>query len=138
MMPRTGKFLLVAFVVLVVCFGLGFAWGAAGRGEIEAAFDDARQQLDIAEARGHILDARVSLYNNNFGDASGHFEQAKTALRRARDRYQDRRMRDAVSALSTALERLDEAQQLANKLDPAANSKAGEALDAIKVATSTS
>ena len=137
-MRRLGKLILTGFIVLVICLGLGFTWGATGRGQIQSALDDARQQLDVAEARGHILDARVSLYNNNFGDATKHFEDAKTALRRARDRYQERRKRDAVSAVGTALERLDEAQRLAGKLDPAANSKAGEALDAIKVATSES
>jgi hypothetical protein len=137
-MRRLGKLILTGFIVLVICLGLGFTWGATGRGQIQSALDDARQQLDVAEARGHILDARVSLYNNNFGDATKHFEDAKTALRRARDRYQERRKRDAVSAMGTALERLDEAQRLAGKLDPAANSKAGEALDAIKVATSES
>jgi hypothetical protein len=137
-MRRFGKLALAVFIVLIVCLGLGYSWGAAGRRQIASALDDARQQLDIAEARGHILDARVSLYNNNFGDAASHFEDAKGAVRRARDRYQERRRRDAVSALGTALERLDEAQRLAGKLDPAANSKAGEALDAIKVATSES
>ena len=40
-----------------------------------------------------------------------------------------------MRSLSAALEHLDEAQRLAGKLDPAANSKAGEALEAIKVAT---
>jgi hypothetical protein len=137
-MQRIGKLIVIALVVLIVSVGLGFVWGAAGRGEVQSALDGARQQLDLAEARGHILDARVSLYNNNFGDASRQFEEAKTALRRVRERYQDDGKRDAVTRLSTALERLDEAQRLAGKLDPAANSKAGEALEAIKVATSGS
>ncbi len=137
-MARTGKFILAGVVVLIVCIGLGFAWGVAGRGEIESALDETRQRLDLAEARGHILDARVSLYNNNFGDASRDLEDAKTALRRVRERYQDAGKRDAVTGLGTAIERLDEAQRLAGKLDPAANSKAGEALEAIRVATSGS
>ena len=40
-----------------------------------------------------------------------------------------------LRSVSAALEHLDEAQRLAGKLDAAANSKAGEALEAIKVAT---
>jgi hypothetical protein len=51
-----------------------------------------------------------------------------------RDRYAEEGRRDSVSSVSAALERLDEAQRLAGKLDPAANSKAGEALEAIRVA----
>lgn len=133
-MARIGKFILAGFVVLVVCVGLGFAWGVAGRGDLESALDQTKQRLDLAESRGHILDARVSLYNNNFGDASRHFEEAKNALRRVRDRYAEEGRRDSVSSVSAALERLDEAQRLAGKLDPAANSKAGEALEAIRVA----
>ena len=43
---------------------------------------------------------------------------------------------DAVRSIAAALEHVDEAQRLAGKLDQAANSKAGEALEAIKVATS--
>ena len=134
-MQRIGKLILIGLVVLIVCVGLGFAWGVSGRGQLQSALDDARQKLDLAESRGHILDARVSLYNNNFGDASRHFEEAKTVLRRVRERYQDAGERDVASGLGAALERLDEAQRLAGKLDPAANSKAGEALEAIRVAT---
>ena len=137
-MARIGKFILAGVVGLVVCLGLGFAWGVAGRGELQGMLDSTRQRLDVAEARGHILDARVSLYNNNFGDASRHFEEAKGALRRVRDQYSQAGRRDSVSSMSAALERLEEAQRLAGKLDPAANSKAGEALEAIRVATSGS
>ena len=64
------KLILSVLAGLVVCLGLGYAWGASGRLTIQGALDDAKQQLDLAEARGHILDARVSLYNVNFGDAS--------------------------------------------------------------------
>jgi hypothetical protein len=134
-MARIGKLILIAVVALIVCIGLGFAWGASGRMRLESSLDQARQQIDIAEARGALLDARISLYNNNFGDASRHLEDAKGALRKARDGYQQRRKNDAAGAISSALERVDEAQRLAGKLDPAANSKASEALDAVTVAT---
>ena len=137
-MPRIAKFVLAGFVVLVVAVGLGFAWGVAGRGDLESALDQTRLRLDVAEARGRILDARVSLYNNNFGDASRHFEEAKVVLTRVRQRYQEDGKRDAASGVGAAIERLDEAQRLVAKLDPAANSKAGEALEALRVATSGS
>lgn len=135
-MKRIGKLVLTAAIVLIVVFGLGYAWGASGRSAMQSALDEARQRLDIAEARGEVLDARVSLYNMNFGDASRRFEEAKVPLRRIRQRLSDAGSTDAVRSISAALEHLEEAQRLAGKLDPAANNKAGEALEAIKVATS--
>ena len=133
----TGKLILSIFVALIICLGLGFAWGVSGRGELETTLQDAKQQLDLAEARGEILEARVSLYNNNFGDASRHFENAKAPLRRLKERYQQDRKRDAASSIEAALGQIDEAQRMTGKLDPTANSKATEALEAVRVAAAT-
>lgn len=132
---RYGKLILIGLVVLIVCVGLGFAWGASGRRALQSSLDGMKQQVDLAEARGDLLDARVSLYNNNFGDASRHLEDAKTPLRRARARFQEQDKRDAADSVGAALDRVEEAQRLAGKLDTGANSKAGEALEAIRVAT---
>ena len=135
-MQRIGRLALIAFVVAIVLLGLGYAWGVSGRGALLSSLDDVRQQLDIAEARGHVLDARVSLYNMNFGDATRRFEEAKVPLRRLQQHYVDDGEDDAVRSIAAAIEHLEEGQRLAGKLDQAANSKAGEALEAIKVATS--
>jgi hypothetical protein len=134
-MRRFGRLALIALVTAIVVLGLGYAWGVSGRSTMQSALDDARQQLDVAEARGEILDARVSLYNNNFGDASRRLEEAKVPLHRIRQRYADAGRTDSARSAGAAIDRLEEAQRLAGKLDPAANSKAGEALEAIKVAT---
>ncbi len=131
-----GKLIISVFVMAVVAVGLGFGWGASGRYQIQTALDDAKQQLDLAEGRGQILDARLSLYNNNFGDASRHFEDAKAPLRRVKERYQDAGKREAASGIDAAMGHLEEAQRLTGKLDLAANNKAAEALDAIKVSGS--
>lgn len=130
-----GKLILSAIVALVVCVGLGYVWGASGRGALQDSLDGARQHVDLADARAGVLEARVSLYNNNFGDASRHFEDVKPPLRRVKDRYQESGRSDAAASVDAALGHVEEAQRLANKLDQAANSKAAEALDAIKVAT---
>ena len=128
-------------VLLGVAIGLGillvgFLWGASGRRTAERALDDTKQQLDLAEARGRILDARVSLYNVNFGEAQRQLEDAKVPLTRARDQYQQDGKRDSAEGLSAALARLQEAQRLAGRLDQNANTQANEALKAIQVATS--
>ena len=129
-----GKLILTAIAALIITLGLGFAWGASGRIALQSDLDEARQQLDLSDARARILDARVSLYNNNFGDASRHFEDAKGPLRRVKQRYQDSGRSDAASSIDAALGHVDEAQRLSGKLDPGANSRASEALDAMKVA----
>jgi hypothetical protein len=130
-----GRILLAALVALIVCLGLGYAWGASGRRVVQAALEDSRQQLDLAEARGALLDVRVSLYNNNFGDASRRLEDAKGPLRQVKARYQDAGESDAAASIDAALGHVDEAQRLAGKLDPSANTRTGEALEAIRVAT---
>jgi hypothetical protein len=133
-MGRAGKLILSVVFAVVVCVGLGFAWGAGGRAGLETALEESREDLDFADARVHLLEARVSLYNVNFGDASAHFEVAKPPLRRIRQRYQDAGKNDAAGSIGAALEHVDEAQRLAGKLDPSSNIKAGEALEAIRVA----
>ena len=138
MMMSRGKLALSAIAALLVTLGIGFAWGASGRFAVGRALEDAKQELDIAEARGRILDARVNLYNVNFGDASRNLEEAKPALQRVRERYQDRGLSDAAGSIDAAIRHVDEAQRLAGSLDPTANARAGQALEAIKVAASQS
>jgi hypothetical protein len=133
---RRAKLALIAFGVLIVVLVVGFVWGASGRRVAERTLEDSKQQLDLAEARGRILEARVSLYNVNFGDAQRQLEDAKTPLTRARDRYQQDGKRDAAEGLSAAIAKVQEAQRLAGRLDQNANSQANEALKAIQVASS--
>lgn len=121
----------IAVVVLIVAIGLGFAWGASGRATAQSAVDDLRQQLDLAAARGGILDARVSLYNVNFGDAQRQLEESKAPLTRARDRAKKDGKTAVADALTKALGHVEEAQRLAAKLDQSANSRADEAMKAI-------
>ncbi|HET9265406.1 MAG TPA: hypothetical protein VFO14_20305 [Vicinamibacterales bacterium] len=134
-MTRT-KLIASAAVTLIVMLGVGYLWGASGRFSLQNALDDTRQQLDLAEARGALLEARVSLYNVNFGDASRHFEEARAPLTRARDRYQRIGKNAAAGSITAALEHIEEGQRLAAKLDQAANTKANDALQAIRVAAS--
>jgi hypothetical protein len=130
------RWVAAALMALIVAFGVGYALGGSGRVTTQNALDAARAELDLGEARRQILEARVSLYNVNFGDASRHFEDAKPALRRVHQRYQNERKNAAASSIAAALEHLAEGQRLAGKLDQAANSKANDALEAIRVATS--
>ena len=53
-----------------------------------------------------------------------------------RERYQNIGKNAAAGSIAAALEHVEEAQRLAAKLDQAANAKANEALEAIRVASS--
>jgi hypothetical protein len=134
-MTRT-RLVLAAIGALIITLGLGYAIGGSGRFTLQNALDDTRVRLDVAEARGHLLEARVSLYNVNFGDASRHFEEAKAPLRRVRERFQNLGKNAAAGSIGAALEHVEEGQRLAGKLDQAANAKANDALEAIRVAAS--
>jgi Tar ligand binding domain homologue len=122
-------------LLLVIALGSGYWWGASGRAVAQDALDGVQQRLDLAEARGHILEARVSLYNVNFGDAQRQLDDAKASLTRARDRAQAAGRKESADALSAALGHAQEAQRLAGRLDQNANSRANEALKAIETAS---
>ena len=116
----------------MVAFGAGLAFGGSGR---FAAAERARRlaaRLDVAEARGQLLDARVSLYNVNFGDASRHFEEARRRCGGCASATRTWARMPPPEASRRAIEHVDEAQRLAAKLDQAANAKANEALEAIQ------
>ena len=130
-----GRILLSILVAILVTLGLGYVWGSSGRFIAEHALEDARQQLDLAEARGEILEARVSLYNVNFGDAARHFEQSKAPLQRVHERYQRQGDDAAAKQIATALDQVSEGQKLAAKLDQSANARANDALEGIRRAT---
>jgi hypothetical protein len=130
------KWVLAGFAAFVVALGVGYAMGGSGRFTLQNALDDTRGRLDLADARVQLLEARVSLYNVNFGDASRHFEEAKAPLRRVRERYQNIGKNAAAGSIAAALEHIEEGQRLAGKLDQAANTKANDALEAIRVASS--
>jgi hypothetical protein len=120
---------------LVIVFGLGWIVGASGRRAAEHRFEQSTFRLELAEARAAILDARVSLYNNNFGDASRTLEQAKASLERLERAASERDDDAGAGNVRTAIGRVNEAQTLANKLDPTANARAADALRALAALT---
>jgi hypothetical protein len=128
------KLALIGVIVLIVVFGIGYALGASGRGAAEEALQGTDQQIDIATARALLLQARVSLYNVNFGDAQRQLQDALAPLTRIRQRFQKDGNDSSVATLSAALEHTQQAQTLAGKLDQAANTQAAQALEALDAA----
>ena len=116
------------FVALVAALAAAWLWGSSGKRDLQRALDAAELRNDLLDARGAALGARVDLYIVNFGDASRDFEAARTALRRAESRLKTLGRDEDVKRVGVALGRIDEAQQLAGKLDQTANTRAAEAL----------
>jgi hypothetical protein len=128
------KLALIGLVGLVVVFGIGYALGASGRRTAEQALDGTEQQIDVANARGLLLSARVSLYNVNFGDAQRQLQEALTPLDRVRQRFQKTGNDAAMNGVATAIQHAQQAQALAGKLDQAANTQAAQAVAALDAA----
>ena len=97
------KLILGIGVALLVAFGAGWAWGAAGR------FDTARA-LRIVELRDGLLEARVAVLDARL-NGLGVQEDAKR--------------------LSFDLARIDEAQRMTGQLNQDANALAADAAKAI-------
>ena len=116
---------------LAVALLAGWLWGRSSRPDMATALQTSELRDELLGARAATLDARVAIYNVNFGEASKHLEDARGLLRRADERLKSLGRDDEVRQVQTALASIDEAQRMAGKLDQSANSRAGEAAKAI-------
>lgn len=129
-MNTTAKLVLGVLIALLVAAGGGWLWGVSGERATARSLDAVELRSDLVEGRGRLLEARVDLYNVNFGDASRHLEDARTALRRAAARLKNLG-RDDAGRVDAALKKIDESQQMAGKLDQGSNSRVAEAVAAV-------
>jgi hypothetical protein len=119
------------FVGLMVCVLAGWVWGTSSRSGIARALATSELRGELRGARAAALDARVAIYNVNFGEASGHLENARSLLLHAADRLKSLGRDDELKQLQMALASVDDAQRMAGKLDQTANSRAGDAAKTI-------
>jgi hypothetical protein len=124
--------LLGALVVL----GAGWLWGASGRWDAQSALQDAQQRLRLADGRGALAQARVDLFELNYGQASRHLQQAREALNEAAQHLESSGGMPLADGVREALAKVVEAQQLAASVNTSANERAAEALKALDRATS--
>jgi hypothetical protein len=126
------KLTLKAFVALLAALLLavlgGWIWGAGGRSRTETSLVDAGVRLHLAGARAAMLEARVDLFEINFGDASRSLENASGDLKAAAEAFDRSGRKQEADAARAVLARVDEAQQLAGRLDQTANSRLAEAI----------
>ena len=127
----TTKLILRIGLALLVAVGGGWVLGASGRSNSDRALQIADLRAELLEGRSAVLDARLDIYSVNFGEASRHFEAARTALRAANAGLMSLSRTEDVKSLEAALTRIDEAQRLAGQLNQDANALAAEAAKTI-------
>ena len=125
------KLILGISVALLVALGVGWAWGASGRSEVNRALQIAELRDGLLEGRAAVLDARLDIYSVNFGEASRHFEAARSALRAEGVRLNGLGRQEDAKHLEIALTRIDEAQRMAGQLNQDANALAADAAKTI-------
>lgn len=118
-------------VAVLVAFGVGWLWGGSGNSELHRALDGVELRNTLLEGRAAVLDARLDIYSVNFGEASRHFEMARSALRAAETRFTAMGRQEDSKQLALALTRIDEAQRMAGELNQDANALAADAAKAI-------
>jgi hypothetical protein len=79
----TTKLILAIGLAVLVAGGAGWVWGASGQSDVTRALGIAELRDELREGRAAVLDAQLDIYSVNFGEASRHFEAARSALRAA-------------------------------------------------------
>jgi len=121
------KLVLGVAAGVMVALLAGWLWGAGGRSDIARALQTSELRSELLGARAAALDARVAIYSLNFGEASGHLQDARGLLGRADERLKSLGRNDEVERVQMALASIEDAQRMAGKLDQSANARAGEA-----------
>ena len=127
-MKVTLKAVLAMLAALALAVLGGWIWGAAGQWRAEDALAKAGAGLHLANARGNMLAARVSLFEVNFGEASRSLETAKADLVTAAEAFDRMRLKDRAAAAREVASRVEDAKQLAGRLDQTANTRLAEAI----------
>ena len=126
------KMILGGIAAVLIALLAGFLWGASGKSTIERALERAELRNELNAARIAALAARVDIYNTNFGDASGHLEDARASVTRAIQRLESLDRDAEAQRLQSALGPIEEAQRLASKLDLGANARTAEAIKTVE------
>ena len=127
-MKVTLRAVLILLAALALAVLGGWIWGATGQSRAEEALAKTGVGLHLANARGNMLAARVSLFEVNFGDASRSLEDAKADLVTAAEAFDRLRLNDEAAAAREVAARVEDARQLAGRLNQTANTRLAEAL----------
>lgn len=127
-MKITIKAAAALLVAVLLAMAGGWLWGAAGRWQSDEALGRSGTRLHLAHARGQLLQARIDLFELNFGRATRSLESAHADLSTAAQAYERTGRPELGRKIRDAMARADEARQLAGRLDQAANGRVADAI----------
>ena len=130
-MTQVTTYRLAAAGALLIALTAAYFWGASGKGDLARAVQAAELRGTLLESRAAVLDARVEIYNINFGEASRHLEDARVALGRASQELRAVTREEDAKRLDSAIATIDDAQRLARQLNQDANSRAADVANVI-------
>ncbi|HUF48382.1 MAG TPA: hypothetical protein VMM93_11240 [Vicinamibacterales bacterium] len=122
-----------AAIAVGTAFVAGWIVGAAGRSSSEMAAGRAAEDVAFTTARTLVLEGRVALYQDNYGDARRAFDQAATTVTALQRRLRETGLGERAGLLEVALGYLRQAADQATSLDPGAQSAADAALQTLEV-----
>jgi hypothetical protein len=128
-MNRLAVITLTVLVALMVAFGAGWFYGSRGAAAARAEETDAAYAL--GSARGALLEGRLELYSNNFGNAARRFDDARRQLEPAVKYFEREKATEPATALHEANAAIESAIQRAGRLEPSAHDAAASAQRAI-------
>jgi hypothetical protein len=117
----------IALAVVAVLVLAAWLYGRSTTAPDRAATDAVRLRAMLLESRTQVLDAQVSLYSTNFGNAARHLEYAKPPLSAASAALNGDGRAELATKVDAALLHVTEGRDLAAKLSLDANSRAAEA-----------
>ncbi len=118
-------------LAVLVAIGAGWVWGASGKSLVDLERRRLELRADYEAARAELVDGRVSLFLNNFGDASKHFENARLELEHLQSKLREVSQAERAGRIEIVLSSVKDAQRLAAQLDANAQNAAAAALQAL-------
>lgn len=117
----------IALAVVILLMVAAWLYGRSTTAPDRVQADATGLRAMLLESRTQVLDAQVSLYTTNFGNAARHLEYAKPPLSAASAQLAREGRTELAAKADAALQQVDAARDLAAKLSLDANSRAGEA-----------
>lgn len=118
-------------LAVLLALGVGWVWGESGKSAVDQERRRAALRADYEEAHAQLLDGRVALFLNNFGDASKHFEATRLTLTRLQSKLRELGQAERAGRIEIVLSSVKDAQRLAASLDASAQNAAAAALQAL-------
>src|SRR5262245_10177397 len=113
------KLVIALVLALVIASVSGWFAGASGRAEIELQQRRSDMRAEFAEARALVFDARVNLYQTNFGNAIERFQNARKVIGHLQTQLRESGLVEQAGRLEIAQAHLNDAEHASALFDSA-------------------